>query len=520
MNHRAAVKSFIFALSSLVVFAGCVTPFLPACLDAAKDPNGEFKYSEKQAAVACSSRAIFNAMPHLVNYDKEKNEWQLNPNGVLTSDLEQVVRDQLKSINGLLSYKDRENADWIDFFPGFRAGLEKEERVALEVLRRLNYARTYNEFTDIVGELPASMQVKELSYFFPAGRKFYSMRILYPLRRLQDIPFTAEYLEVARKDGTLVLVDSFDFTASQDYAKKVPNLYDENDFSWEKQRRGWAVRAYKIMADKDKPADNIVHYIEIFRMKDDLKTLESKPAVRGFLAAGGTKVSMFVVDYDREGTAGYGDPDEIIHNFGEISTAKDIFANSNFFGELFTHLYESQDSNPLNRPERRKQKETPIYSAIVKMGETKIDVWEKGTWTVPFDYKGLVQNMDYSLVKPKSLEEKRLEEKEKLKQIGFFRREFRENGSPVVIEFWMPKDDYAKRDIVEITSFTDTVRLRRKGLSEEIADVEHFGKYPKVILYSYGGKWFKIVDEDGDGVFEKKRLIANPVVAPTPQALY
>src|SRR3989338_4171160 len=220
-------------LTFLLVFilGGCVTPFYVACLKAASDPNGKFKYTEDKARVACSSKEVISyAYTHLLVRDKEKNTWELNPNGVLTEHVEGVLRDQVRSLNSLLSYQDREGADFIDFFKGFREGLGKEEAIALELLRRLNYVKTYNEFTDLVGELSPDLRPKELAYFFPVGRKFYSMRVLYPRKSLKNISFTAEYLEVAKRDGNLKLVDTFDVAGVQEFAKKIPDLYDPNDF--------------------------------------------------------------------------------------------------------------------------------------------------------------------------------------------------------------------------------------------------------------------------------------------------
>lgn len=505
-------------LAIIPLLTACVNPFIVSCRNEGTNPEAEFKYTARQTAVACD-RAQLYADEQLFTYNKEKKIWELNPNGLLTSDLEKVMQDQVKSLDVLLSYKNQENADWIDWFPGFRTGLEREEQIALEILRRLNFVKAYNEFTDAVGELPEKLKPKEIPYFFPNGRKFYSMRLLYPQmgRRLDAIPFTAEYLEVARREGTLRLVDEFEVVSKQEFAKKVPDLQDPNEFTWKKQARGWVVKSYKMVSDNEKPNDNTVHYIEIFR-RNDAGNTEGLPAVRGFIASGGTKVSVFVIDYDREGERGYGTPDEVAKTFADLTTGNEVYDNTILREKLLTALYESPQANRKENPERRKPKTKEIYTAIVKMGDVQVDAWEKcsESCTVPFDYKTLTQNAELMLVPPKTPAEKQIEERDKLRQIGAFIREFKQDGKVVVREYWIPKKQYANRDIVHpAAALVDTYKLRRKGGQEELAGVDYFAERIKTIDYSYGGKWFRIVDEDGDGNFEKKKVIAIPAGAVT-----
>lgn len=500
---------FLFAP---LLAGGCATPFVVGCREEAKRTEGEFKYTDRQAALACD-RAQFYADPHLILFDKEKKVWELNPNGLLTADLRKVIEDQVKSIDVLLGYADREEADQIDWVKGFRKGLEREEQIALEILRRLRFVDTYNEFTDKVGELPLSFRPSEVSYFFPAGRKFYSMKILYPPRRLEGIPFTAEYLETAKREGVLQLIDTFEVSSTRQFAKKIPHLYDANDFYWEDEGRGWLIQSFRVMSSKEKPADNIVHYIEIFRKKKDMNGPEEKPAVRGFMTAGGSKVSVFIVDYDREGTAGYGTPDKLVQTFTDVATGGDLFSNETLRNKLLEALYDAPQNNPRDKPERKRPQDPQIYTEIVKMGEAPIDLWEKGSWSVPFEYKILSTNLEIKYHKPKTVEEQRLEEKDKLKKIELFIQGFQQSGKKVVIEYWIPKDQYKDHNIMDASAYSATISLRRKGHAKEEADITHFGGRVKVVNYLYAGKWFQIVDEDGDEVFEKKREIADPTAS-------
>lgn len=507
MRRWFVLSLAIFALE----FSACAKPFVIACRDIAQDPKDDFKYTARQAAIACD-RAQFYADAHLFTVDKEKKSVVLNPNGLLAADLEKVLRDEAKSLDALLSYQNLENSDFIDWAKGFRQGLEKEEQVVLEILRRLNYVKSYNDFTDAVGELPEPMQSKELTHFFPNGRKYYSMRLLYPRpdKRLENISFTAEYLEAAKRDGRLKLIDSFEIVSSREFAKKVQSLQDANDFSWDKQERGWVIKSYKVIPDKDRPADNIVHYIEIYRKTKDLSGVESLPAVRGYMAAGGSKVTVFVVDYDREGTQGFGSPDEVVKGFSDITTGSDIYNDSTLKDKLITSLYESPQSNSKDKPERRKQKDRQVYSSIVKMGDAPMNVWEQGAFSIPFDYKALTQNLELIYTPPKTSEEKRLLEREKLNQIMVFIREFKQDGKVVVREYWAPKKAYGERNIASASAFADTIKIRRKNSLEESGEIAYFAERVKSVDYNFGGKCSRIVDKDGDGVFESKRAIACP----------
>lgn len=498
---------FLLFLFLPIFLSACATPFFQSCRDLARNPENEWKYSEqqRQIGVACDHAMRIKA----AKFDKEKGIWIFNPDFISVEDMEKVLKDKVDSYNDLLSFRDRELADAVDWFK-MRPGLLREEKITRWLLRRINYVSTFNEFTDLVGEIPKDMLGSEAEYLMPYGRKVYSLRMISPSAK-QKIPFVAEYLETAKKNNTLVKVDSFFVSDSQTYAKKVESLYDPNEFIWDKQYRGWQVDSYKVISDKERPNDNIVQHIEVFRTKENNKA-ESLPAMRGFLAAGGQNVSIFLMDYDKEGEQGFGDPDAVKRIFSSITTGRDLFTGSD--RDLLYALYDNQNNN-LDKPERRRPPEKPVYLEIVPM-DKKIDlaVWEEGNWTVPFDYSNFSKNLGIEFTPPKDPAEARIEEKEKLKRILAFVQEFSQYGKKVVIELWIPKKEYAERNIASAQS-NDIFRIRRKGGEEKSGDVEFFAQYKKIINYNFGGKWFQIVDEKGNGTFNKKREIADPIAAPS-----
>lgn len=489
-----------------ILLSACAQPTFWVARQAARDPQKEWRYNERQAAIAGDYALLLKA----AKFNKEKGIWEPDPKVIGVKEQLVVLQDRAKALNEVNSYKDPELSRLVDWFKGLRLGFEKEEKITLWILQRLEYLDTYNKFVDLVGELPKGMLGEEVQYFFPQGRETYSLRMIYPGRDLTKIPFTARYLEAAKTQGILVKVDSFTVFDDQRYGKKIKGLRDENEFSWEERSRGWQIDSYKIQPDKEKPADNIVQYIEVYRVSSS-GSKESKAAARGFLATGGNNVSVFLLDYDKEGEPGFGSPDTVERVFSTLVTGRELYTDPSTRDKILEVLYE-RPANDKKNPERRKPPENPVYTAIVPM-EKKIDlsVWEKGTFVVPLDYKNLTQNSEIMFEKPKTQEEMDLEKaRVPRKQIMVFIREFKENNESIVIEYWVPKPEYSKRNVEEASGFTYTFRVRRTGEASEEADVSRFGKHIKMIDYRYGGRWFRIMDEDGDGIFEKRRWISTP----------
>src|SRR3989344_5800759 len=109
---------------------------------------------------------------------------------------------------------------------------------------------------------------------------------------------------------------------------------------------------------------------------------------------------------------------------------------------------------------------------------------------------------------PKTQAEKDTE-KEGLKKIAIIKQEFKKSGD-TVIAFWLPKDNYLERNVSYYLSLSDTIILRKRGGVQENGEAAYFGKRVKALVYSFGGRWFMLMDEDGDGVFEKRKTIPTP----------
>lgn len=501
----------LLAVAVMMLISACSQPFDPQCRSDAVDPEGEFKYSEEEAAVACFVAPSF-ATPDIFKSGAD-GTITLNPQGLKASMVVSVLQMQARDLDLFLSYEDRDFATAVDWYRGLRKNLEHKEDVTHAALERFALVSVFNEFVKSVGPLPESVKKdsKALAYYFPAGPESYSIRLLYSPEHtwLSEIPFVAGYVEAAKAEGTLKLVERFEYLYSRQFAEKVPDLYDPNKFAWDKETRGWLVEGYKILPKNGEPSDGAIHYIEVRRNDPSRGAPEMLPAIRGFLPSGGSNVKVFLIDYDKEGEAGHGVPDKVESALVTITSARELFDLVGLRDRILAQAYQRKDGIDRTRPERRRPPEVPIYVAIARTGEVSVDVWEDGAWSVPFSYQELRATNEITYAKdPQNLPP--AHPGTVLKRIDRFVRAYLRDNKAVAVEYRKPKDEYSARDIENAYAFPETVRIRRKGQLELEGAMEYFAGRIVQIDYAFGGKWTRIVDEDGDGKFEKRREITEP----------
>ena len=512
------MKIFVPLVVILVCFflSGCTKPFVVACREIATQPldkGGQYGWTEEQAKAACADANRFLAG----KLSEDKAYWEMDYTKIITTEeVLAYVKDQLRSIDLLLSYKDEKNARDLDFFKGFRQGLEREEKRLRWVEQRLRYVINYNIFVDKVGEPDNGEAIKKL---MPYGRKAYSLRLIYPISDLKQLKFTADYVEAAKKDGSLKLIGEFPIVETKEFAEKIPDRDDPNKFNWKSHYRGWLIKAYKVMPGKDQPTKSNADYIEIFKAKfnktekngKEFVGFEKQFAVAGFKSRGKDTVNIFVIDYDFDVIQGYS-PDKIFEAFIDIIFGNEIYTNDYVRKEVLEILYNPPIAE--GKEYRKKPPEKPLYVEIAKMGEVTASAWEEGDFSVPFSYAATGPGkfdllVDIVWAKAKTPEEKRIEE-EGFKKIEFFKIAYKKEGNVKVIEYYTPKSEYSQQDIKEGTAYSETFRIRRKGQPEISADIKFFADRVKAIDYEYGGRWYRILDENNDGKFEKRRKIADP----------
>jgi hypothetical protein len=511
------VLGLLIVLCALVFLSGCVKPSVIACREAATlptDKGGKFGWTEEQAMAACADvdRTLAG------KFDETKGTWTIDYTKIITvEEALKHIQDQRGSIDVLLSYEDEETARDIDFWKGMRKGLERQEKRLRWIEQRLTYVINYNAFVDKVGESDGEIAKKLMPY----GRKAYSLRLLYPIYDLKQLRFAADYVEAAKRDGSLKLINEFPIVEKEKFAEKVPDRDDPNKFSWKSHYRGWLIKAYKVMPDKERPVSPNIDYLEIFKAKfnktggndEEFAGYDEQFAVAGFKSRGKDTVNLFVIDYDLEVIQGFC-PDKVFETFVDVIFGNEIYINDDARKEVMEVLYEPPIAE--EKEYRKKPQEKPLYVEIARMGEVTVSAWEEGEFSVPFSYSAtgpgkfdLASEIIWAQLK--TPEEKRVEEEEGLKKIEFFKLSYKKEGNAKVIEYYVPKPDYSQQDIKEGYALSDTFRIRRKGQPEMSADIKFFTDRIKAVDYEYGSCWYRLLDKDGDGKFEKRRKIADPM---------
>lgn len=505
----------LFVLLFILCFgSGCTKSFVMACREMAVEEGGGFQYTQDQAKAACADANRFLAG----TFDKDKGFWSMDYTRVIsTEEVLTYVQDQLKSIDILLSYDYPENARDIDFWKGFRRGFERKEKELRWVEQRLLYVVNYNQFVDKVGEKDGET-VKKL---MPYGRKAYSLRLIYPLNEIKELKFTADYVESAKKDGALVLVNEFPIVEQKKFSEKIIDKDDPNKFSWRSHHRGWLIRAYKILPQKEQPVKANIDYLEIYKAKfspgaDDGKKFESfeeQFAVSGFKAGDKEGVNIFVIDYDWEAIKGFS-PDKVLETYVNIIFGNEIYTIESLKREVLEVLYNPPIAE--QKEYRKKPPEKPLFVEVAKMGEVTVELWETSAegFAVPFLYSSqgpgkLDVSFEISWRKPMNGKDEQVESEHGLKQIEVFKQIFKKGSVVKVVEYYTPKDEYAKRSIKEGMALYNIIRIRRKDKPQEEADIRYFADKLRTIDYEYGGRWYRILDKDGDGKFEKRQKIAD-----------
>lgn len=508
----------IFLGLALIINSACTRPNWIACRDLATksvEKGGKYQYNEQQWRAACVAVERQDAG----KFDEKTGVWLVDYTKLITiEDALKVVVDMRKSLNLLLSYEDDYTARWVDFFEGFRKGLEREEKKSRWIEQRLKYFVNYRNFVDKVGEIDSEAAKKLMPY----GPKTYSLRLIYPMYDPKELRFTADYVESAKKSGFLKLVNEFPVVEQKKFAEKIVDRNDPNKFVWKEHNRGWLIKAYKILPDKEQPVNSNIDYLEVYKAKfkkadgEKFEAFEKEFCVAGFKARGKESVNVLVIDYDWEAIRGFS-PDKIFESFTDIVTGGELFYTENLRKEALEVLYNPPIAE--EKEYRKKPPEKPLYVEIATMGEVSVDLWEKSEegFVVPFAYSSHGPgkfDTEFQILwkKPQGADEEKTQGEHGLKQIEFLKQSFKKSGALKVMEYYAPKKDYSKRDVKEGFAVFDSIRIRRSDKPEENAGLKYFAEKVMMIDYEYGGKWFRLLDKDGDGKFERRMKIADPTI--------
>lgn len=482
-------KLFVFIL--LFSLSGCAETFRNSLL---KQANQEGWTTEEQHTT------LFYA--YRIKFTKENSEdgYDINYAILSTEIAAKILKTRLEDLEYILDYNNKDWAKYIDEF-GLRERLEREERVLKAIHGRLQLRENHSNFKEYMGESSGS-RPRHLDRGYDASKVFIE-------NVLEEYPFDSTRVQEARKNGTLKEVERVVWFSDRSLGRKEPDPNDPNDpnkYVWKPVEEGIEFISYKIM-DSKKPRDNNVEYIEGTRIEigdnNGIKR-ESKPALKLFIPTIGSG-SVLVIDKDREGEIGYMLPD-FVEKVTRVTTAHNLMDET-----VLSRLFPVSEQKERVQP----KKPDPITVEIAPVGKNTIDVWETNAdgWTVPLKYRNETKDNYRVLVKVKGSEHESFDPS-KPKQIEHFVKEWSSAGN--VVEYYYPKPPLDQPNFSQVT--VSGKNLRAVTTAGEIIEgyiVPGPNKFvqdnPYAIVYTDGDRRWMIKDEDGDGKYEKKREVFEPI---------
>ncbi len=422
----------------------------------------------------------------------------------------------LQDFNNILDPQNEEYRQYLDFF-SLRDELEHQERVYNAVYENLRRAKLADDFAKLTGTS---------SYYGADAWRVEGYNIKQIFGEDFSGLFRSEYIEAAKRDGKLREIEHIIWFADQQLAEKRPNPNnpaDANDFIWLARRQGVELVNYKVLNPGERPFDSSGNFIEGTRLELVVDTKgkevrinrESQPALRIFMERGGSGVMVLDTDLENK-DIGFGIPD-VVETITVGSANSIITGSSNILARMFEVKEKHKRVYPVFPPIRLQ----------IESVSGEIEFWEAATesagWKIPFTYKNK-QGDNYNV--------KLKVEREKLpdgslgnhRTIKYLEKEWisgtsRYQGSRGnVVERYKMKPPFDSK-VMEVqvlhTESTQKIAVvlpdgsERKGLVVPGPNI-FVQDEPFAILYTDGQKRYMIVDEDGDGKFEKRREFAVP----------
>lgn len=426
--------------------------------------------------------------------------------------LVETIDKDLKNIGEVLGYEYPDTVKWVDAFE-LREYFERQERIYLTRRDRVRTAQLNQEFQEIMGTKSSWGHRDEFGYDHSKG---YDPKILLLPSPLETYTFDSAIINDAKAKGILEEIERYTVNHKRTLDRKEQDpLYpdDPNQFIWRARQYALEIVKYKLRVEGEKPQDNLGNYVEGYRIRDD-GTKESRPCLRAFLDGRGS-YAVAVLDDDIENRdVGFGLPD-----FVERTSEGDIMS-SNLIARLFPE-------DP--RWKRVRPYEPPIRVEIARVGQ-EVELWEKAQdpkgWMVPISYKLASDEDNYNvrlkLKLPKNHQENH--GKHKLFEIEYFVKEWTDGSqynpsAGRVWEYFKPKAPFnEKLARLETVASEDTKKVRfvfvdgREDTGYVTPVPNRFiGEKPEAIAFTLGERRWLIKDEDGDGIYEKKKQISDRV---------
>ena len=545
MMRRAIYLFLALGCVGLMLFlAGCPKSYEGVLWDEALNKG----LTEDEALTA-----LFESYKYLLFKVNEDGSWQVDYSKWPIGYVEQMTADLLSGLDYLLSYKSKAWSKLIDALPGLRAYLEREEVKWRWVHQRVRHVRLHDYFVELMGtsgkssstsasssswesswgsgaeaqghqitengdyETPdralirSGTGVKRKKVYSSSGESCYTLSLLWPKTDLHKLyPFVADYVARAREEGTLRDVSHFLVLDYGQFGKAEVEPSTGRSY-WEARVRGLDIVSYMVREDEEIPETNQVQYVEIYRVEFEVQpdgtytilSRESKPALKGFMSKYSNQIDVLVIDTDREGDWGWGTPDVITRVSG-VREGRDLYLYPRWRSDVLDKLFQKALDRASEREKLRPKPTLPVE--IVYRKGFRFDVWEacpESGCVVPYDYKS--HDWDAKIIFVEGTES------EELKQIEWFVKEY--SSVRKVIEYYEPLPEFAGRDIREAIGYSNYWKVRRAGQPTVEGDLELFAiSTPKMIDYTDPGnpkKTWRLMDEDGDGIFEKRRALIS-----------
>lgn len=485
MKKRLA--SFMFLLIIPLILGGCGAAMGPLVRE--KCRNDGCTREQQYAAEAYAYR---------LKLTKE------NPDGTFSVDyailpnaeVANIVKNRLNDLDIVLDYNNDDWAPYVKEF-GLRPELERQEQIFKAIYARLQLVDHYNNFKEYMGE--------RSSYLSYAHGRGYDASKVFTEDAFTAYPFSSDRVDNARTGGALKEIERFVWSARRELGRKEPDPVDpgdKNKFIWRLEEVSVEFVAYKIM-DTANPRDNYVDYVEgtRFTMTDNGLKRESKPALKMFVP-NNDRSAVLIIDKDKEGEIGFLLPD-FVEKLPRITSAQGLVTDS-VLSRLFWRTDDEKRIKPKDLP--------PIVVEIAPVGKNKVDVWEYNLngWTVPFKYNNEFAD-NYSVsVKIKGEDESGYNQISPIKQIEHFSKMWNGNGS--VYEHFRPQSPYDQADLIMVSvSDKHVVIITNTGDEFTGYVTPGFNKFikdnPYSIEYTDSEIRWLLMDEDGDGKYEKKRQV-------------
>lgn len=423
----------------------------------------------------------------------------VNSNFLSIKRVAETNKTHLEDLDYVLDYNNSEWAPYIKHF-GLREHFERQEEVAKTQYTYLHLAELYQTFKDYMG-YRSYYRPRELDEGFNPSSIFVE-------NVTESFPFTSDMVEEARNRGTLREVGRFVWSEKNTLGIKAPDPDDPEDpnkFIWRALDEGIEFVSYKI-TDTEVPRDNYADYIEGTRLvvtkSGDVKR-EKGPALKLFVASDGYS-SVLVIDKDKEGEIGHILPD-FVEKISRVRYAKGLMQES-VLSKLFYEPEKQKRIPPKDPP--------PITVEIAPVGKNKINLWEENAqgWLVPFKYKNERADNFSVAVKIKGDENSHHDPSSPNKQVEYFKKTWTGNGN--VAEYFYPQSPFDQSNVLNVSVMDKRVVLVTNDGREVTGYVTPGSNTvikdnPYSAEYDEGEKRWLLMDEDGDGKYEKKKQVSR-----------